>query len=212
MSTQENNIEQVIIQQEQQVHEQVQETVEYNKSEQMENKLNDIKEPESTVVVVQETKLEYVQIIELVKLVLSTNDKFNELMSKAKISIPSTQLAQVKNILNYLVSETNGTTQISNVIKETLKILSDNKIELYEIPKLINVIHESIKNIQSIKITINDVGILIKFILFILIETKTVKNSNDDYELHSLLIDSSMVLLNKSVEIKIKKLNKCLCF
>jgi hypothetical protein len=201
MNTQENNIEQNHVQQEPMQQETVQ----------IESKLNEIKEPEPTVVV-QETKLEYEQIIQLVKLVLSTNEQFNELMSKAQLSIPTTQLAQVKDILNYLVGETNGTTPISNIIKETLKILSDNKIELHEIPKLINVIHESIKNVQSIKITTNDVGILIKFILFILIETKTVKISNDDYELYSLLIDSSMVLLNKSVEIKIPKLNKCFCF
>lgn len=199
MSTQENNIEQV------------QETIEHKEFEQKINKLSNIKEPEPTVIV-QEKKLEYEQIIELVKLVLSTNDKFNELISKAKILIPTTQLAQVKNILNYLVSEINGKTHVSNIIKETLSILSDNKIELYEIPKLINAIHESIKNIHLIKITTNDIGILIKFILFTLIETKTVKISNDDYESYSALIDSSMILLNKSVEIKIPKSNKCLCF
>jgi transcription termination factor NusB len=209
MSTQENNIEQV------QEQEQEQEQVEHKESEPTENKLSDIKEPEpkpEPTIVVQEKKLEYMQIIELVKLVLSTNEKFDKLMSKAQLSIPTSQIAQVKDILNYLVSETNGTIPVSNIIKETLEILSDNKIELHEIPKLINVIHESIKNIQSIKITTNDVGILIKFILFTLIETKTIKISNDDYELYSLLIDSSMVLLNKSVEIKIPKLNKCSCF
>jgi hypothetical protein len=223
MNTPENNIEQeqeqvqeqvqepVQEQVQEQVQEPVQEPVQEQVQEPIENKLNDIKEPEPTIVV-NEKKFEYVQIIELIKLILSTNEKFNELMSKAKLSIPISQIAQVKDILNYLVSETNNTHPISNIIKETLEILSDNKIELHEIPKLINVIHESIKNIQSIKITTNDVGILIKFILFTLIETKTVKISNDDYELYSLLIDSSMILLNKSVEIKIPKLNKCLCF
>lgn len=195
MSTQENNIEQTQVQE--------QKTVEH--------KLSDIKEPEPTVVV-QETKLEYVQIIELVKLVLSTNEQLNSFIEKAQLSIPISQIAQIKDILGFLIYEINGTTSISNIIKETLKILSDNKIELHEIPKLINVIHESIKNVDTIKITTNDVGILIKFILFTLIETKTVKISNDDYELYSLLIDSSIVLLNKSVEIKIHKLNKCFCF
>ena len=182
-----------------------------NENKLNENKLNEIKEPEPTVVV-QEKKIEYVHIIQLIKLFLSTNEQFNELMSKAKLSIPQSQNAQIKDILNYLVGETNGITPITNIIKETLEILSDNKIELHEIPKLINVIHESIKNINIIKITTNDVSILIKFILFVLIETKTVKISNDDYELFSSVIDSSMILLNKSVEIKIPKLNKCFCF
>ena len=184
---------------------------EIKEPEQNENKLNEIKEPEPTVVI-EEKKLEYVHVIQLIKLFLSTNEKFNELMSKAQLSIPQSQNAQIKDILNFLVNETNGTTPITNIIKETLEILSDNKIELHEIPKLINVIHESIKNINSIKITTNDVGILIKFVLFLLIETKTVKISNDDYELYYQLIDSSIILLNKSVEIKIPKLNKCFCF
>ena len=230
MSTQQNNIEQEQKEQEQKEQEQHEHEHEQKEQEQEpvqnenklnenklnenklnENKLNEIKEPEPTVVV-QEKKIEYVHIIQLIKLFLSTNEQFNELMSKAKLSIPQSQNAQIKDILNYLVGETNGITPITNIIKETLEILSDNKIELHEIPKLINVIHESIKNINSIKITTNDVGILIKFILFVLIETKTVKISNDDYELFSSVIDSSMILLNKSVEIKIPKLNKCFCF
>lgn len=170
-------------------------------------------EPTQTeLVVAQETKLEYDEIIQLMKLILSTNEKMDELMSKAQIIIPTSQISQIKDILGFLIWETNNTSPISTIIKETLKILSDNKIELHEIPKLINVIHESIKNINSIKITTNDVSILIKFILFILIETKTVKITNVDYKLYSSLIDSSMVLLNKSVEIKVPKLNKCFCF
>jgi len=98
------------------------------------------------------------------------------------------------------------------IVSESLVILSDNKIELYEIPKLVNVIHESLKNIKVIKISTSDVGILIKLILFVLIETKTIKIESKEYELISKVIDSSMILLNKSVEIKVTKMNKCVCF
>ena len=205
MSSQQNNIEQKQEQEQEQKQEQKQQ------QEQIDNKLNEIKEPNPTVIV-QEKKLEYLPVIQLIKLFLSTNVQFNELTSRAKLLIPQSQNAQIKDILNYLISETNGTTPITNIVKETLEILTDNKIELHEIPKLINVTHESIKNINSIKITTNDVGILIKFILFVLFETKTIKISNNDYDLYYELIDSSVLLLNKSVEIKIPKLNKCLCF
>ena len=98
------------------------------------------------------------------------------------------------------------------IINEVLKVLSDGKLELYEIPKLINVIHEALCNINSIKITTNDVGVLIKFILFILIETKLIKLSTEDFDFVSNLIDTSMILLNKSVEIKLPKINNCFCF
>jgi hypothetical protein len=186
-----------------------------------EAKLNDIREhevkaePEAEIkTVVPKPKSDYVEIIELIKLMLSTNDKFNELIAKAKITIEVNQSSQIKNILNYLVGQTEGDdeTPINNVVKQALEILADNKVELYEIPSLINVIHESLKNLHSIKITIQDIGILIKLILFILIETKTVKVSNNDYKLISKVIDTSMALLNKSVEIKVPKLNKCVCF
>lgn len=175
----------------------------------IENNLNEekVKEP-----VQEKQKIEYVQIIQLVKLLLSTNENFNELMSKAKIIISSAQSEQIKDALNYLISQTEGETPIVNVIEEVLEILADNKIELHEIPKLINIIHESLKNLKSIKITTNDVGILIKLILFILVETKTVKINNEDYELFSTVIDTSMILLNKSVKIKVPKINKCFCF
>ena len=160
-------------------------------------------------------KSDYNEIIELIKLMLSTNDKFNELVSQAKITIDADQFSQIKNILNYLIGETRSDdkTPIDNVVKQALEILSDNKVELYEIPSLINVIHESLKNLPKyIKITTQDIGILIKFVLFILIETKTVKVSSENYELISKVIDTSMILLNKSIEIKVLKFNKCLCF
>ena len=174
------------------------------------NELNAKSEPE-----VLKSKSDYVEIIELVKLMLSTNDKFNELVAEAKITIDANQSSQIKNILNYLIGETEGDdkTPIDNVVKQALEILADNKVELYEIPSLINVIHESLKNLPaSVRITTQDICILIKLVLFVLVETKTVKVSSEDYELISKVIDTSMVLLNKSVEIKVPKFNKCVCF
>lgn len=182
-----------------------------------EAKLNDIKEPFEHKLNEQEVskhKSDYVQIIELIKLILSTNEKFNELVSQAKITIDDKQSRQIKNILNYLIGQTvsDDKTPIDNVVKQALEILADNKVELYEIPSLINVIHESLKNIpKSVRITTQDIGILIKLVLFILVETKTIKVSSEDYELISKVIDTSMILLNKSVEIKVPKFNKCLC-
>ena len=150
-------------------------------------------------------------IVNLLLLLLSTNEKFDQLICKAKISLTNTQAKQIKNILRFLNTETNNSRPLYNIVKEVLQALSNNKLELYEIPKIINVIHESLKNLDSIKISTEDVGILIKFILFLLIETKTIKLSTDNYELICSIIDSSMILLNKSVEIKLPITNKCVC-
>lgn len=159
-------------------------------------------------------KTNFTKIIQLIKLILSTDENFNKLISNAKINIPSKQIKQIKNILNYLITQTKYENElpIVKIVQEILDILSDNKIELHEIPKLINLIHESFKNFETIKITSNDIGIIIKLILFILVETKTLKIKDDDYELFLSVIDTSMILLNKSVEIKMPKIHKCKCF
>lgn len=158
-------------------------------------------------------KTDFIQIIQLIKLMLSTNENFDNLIAKANLNIPSNQSSQIKNILNFLISnKTDKNKPINNIIQEILNILSDNKVELYEIPSLINVIHESFKNIDSIKIDTQDIGILIKLILFILVESKIVHLSSKDNKLIFNVIDTSMALLNKSVEIKYPKFNKCLCF
>lgn len=156
--------------------------------------------------------IKYADIVKLIMLLLSTNEKFNELMSKAKLNLDETQSKQIKNILGFLNNESNNSRPLNMIVDEVLKVLSDNKLELHEIPKIINVIHESLKNLDSIKISTSDIGILIKLFLFILIETKTVKLSNVDYDLIANLIDSCLILLNKTVEIKLPKTNKCICF
>ena len=96
------------------------------------------------------------------------------------------------------------------IINETL-IICENKVELHEIPKLINVIYECIININDLIISSNDICILIKFIIFVLIDTETIDIINNDYEVINQVIDSSIVLLSKSIEIKVPK-NKCVCF
>jgi hypothetical protein len=185
-----------------------------NKTEEIINKLNELKEPIDEVIPIvnDSTNSIYTNVIKLVKLMLLSDDKFNEIINKIKITISPKQNTQIKNILNFLVNETNKHIPLDSIIIEILKILSDNKVELYEIPLLINIIHESLKNYNYIKISTSDIGILIKLILFILIETKTIKISDKDYELISIVIDSSLVLLNKSIKIKINKFNKCICF
>jgi len=213
-------IQQELIQQELIQQESIQQIVISNQdkikqiiSQELENKLNEIKEPISeSIIVNQEIKFKYIQIIQLVKLILESNESFNEIINKLKIIISANQSAQIKNFLNYLVRETNEIILLDNIIKESLVILSDNNLKLYEIPKLINVIHESLKNIQSNKINTIEISVLIQLFLFVLIETKTVKVSIIDYEFIFQTIDASMILLNKSIEIKIFKINKCLCF
>jgi len=109
--------------------------------------------------------------------------------------------------------------EISNGIKTFDKIsevvcaaLQDNTLELHEIPAIVNIIHETLKELVfngSIKISQKNIGNAIKTVLLIMIDTRAVK-IKPDLELVISLIDSCLILLNKSVEIKIPK--RCFCF
>jgi hypothetical protein len=170
-------------------------------------KFEKMKEP---IILNESNTIKYLQVLQIIKLMLSTNDYFNNIINQSKIIISSKQINKIKNILNYLAIESENTIPINNIIHEIKIILSDKKIELFEIPKLINIIHESLINLKIIQIKINDIGIIIKLIFYILIETKIIIMSNDNYELISIIFDNSMILLYKSI--KISKFNKCLCF
>jgi hypothetical protein len=178
------------------------------------SKLNEVKEPEiinpEITIINPEITIKNIKIIKYIKFFLINSKTFNELVNKAKLTIEPKQYGLIKNIINYLVEVNNKKRPIDNIIKETL-IIYENKVELHDIPKLINVIYECIININDLIISSNDICILIKLIIFVLIDTETIDIINNDYEVINQVIDSSIVLLSKSIEIKVPK-NKCVCF
>ena len=186
--------------------------VEYKKTEEpkvVEPKVEEKKVEEKKV---KKPKKKYQDVVLFIQLLLSTVEQLKDFMEKANIQMDETQSTHIKNALGYLINdhEVIQKKQITHIIDEVVKVLADNKVELYEIPKLINAVHEALKTAQSLTLKTSDLGILIKTILFILIDTHVIKMSNVDYVLISKVIDTSMILLNKSVEIKFPK--KCFCF
>ena len=163
---------------------------------------------------VKEEKLisdKYTNLIQLIDVMLSSNDKFVNLTNQLKLS--NTQSEQIKNILAMLTNTTNGSRPIKNIVDAVSEALSDNKLEAHEIPKIINVIYDTFKKLNTkIVISSQEIGIIIKLILIILTETKVVKISDNDNKLINGVIDMSIILLNKPVEIDITKMNKCFCF
>lgn len=151
------------------------------------------------------------QIFELFQLFLSNNDKFSELISKAKINLNDNEIEKIKNILQYLNTETNSKKPINDIVNELLNVFSSNSVELYEIPELINIIYELLIKLNINDIGLNELGILIKLILFVLIETNSIKLSSNNYDLIIKLIDISITLLNKTFENKLPKMKNCFC-
>lgn len=151
----------------------------------------------------------------IINLLTNSSTSINDLIIKANIKMTPQEMIELKNILEYIIQETDGKRKITNIIDNILEISSDGKIELYEIPQLINVLNDSLTNITTVKISLIDIGILLKIIIFILIETKTINLPSQDLPLINKLIDTSTTLLNKSINIKIpkkSKINKCLFF
>ena len=133
-------------------------------------------------------------------------------MNKIKLIENSNQISQIKNILTYLNTKSSTTRPIEIIVNELETIFSDNKVEIYEIPKLINLIHDSLYKINITNINSEDISLLIKILINLLTKTNMIKLSDKEMELTNQIIDSSLTLLTKSIEITNNKINKCVCF
>ena len=67
------------------------------------------------------------------------------------------------------------------------KVLEDGKLEPHEIPELVAIVYINI-SITNIKLTGHEVGILLKLIIFLLIESKIVKINELDYILVTKIV------------------------
>ncbi len=153
--------------------------------------------------------------IKLIGLIITSNDKFTELISKSKISIPEKELEIISNVLNYLNNQSNQSkqsNQLTQIINELSKVLSDGKLELHEIPELISVIHTNIKD-TNIKLSGSQISLLLKVIIYILMEVNVIKINSGDFDTISKVIDASLKLLELYIGIPTnKKMCKCLPF
>lgn len=146
-------------------------------------------------------------IYKLIKEILLSNEKIQELLYKSKIELNPNELKKFITVLNYLFDQTR-LNQFGQIITALESVLSDGKLELHEIPELVSTIYLNISSI-NIKLSSNDIGVLLKVIIYILIETNVVKINTQDFELISTVIDSSLKLLQLFVKIPVLK--HCLC-
>ncbi len=155
------------------------------------------------------------KIIKFIEELLMSDERFKNFIESSFIKLNKKDLLKIKSILGYMIAKINSDIPISQIISEINEIISDGKIELYEIPKLIKSIYTSVEKLDNtIIIKSDDIGILIKIILFILIETNTIKLSNVQTSIISDIIDTSVELLNTQFIIKKPSNlnNKCICW
>ena len=95
-------------------------------------------------------------------------------------------------------------TQLNQIIDAINKVLIDGKLELHEVPELVTIVHANILNV-NIKLSTKEVGLLLKLLIYILIETKVIKVTSVQFVLVSKILDSSIGLLQINMKIPTNK-------
>ncbi len=143
----------------------------------------------------------------LILSLLKNSDNLDSLIRKFKIDIEKDKLKSILNILNFL---DNQETKIEKIVVEIEKVLSDGKVEIQEIPRLVTVINDNLEIITHEQIKESDVSVLIKLLILVMIEVGVIKLSNEDFIITCKLIDNSIGLLLSKIEIK--KVPGCVIF
>lgn len=151
-----------------------------------------------------------VELLKLISKLIVSNEKIRELITKSKINIDDNDLKIILNVLDYLNAQSSDSNQIKNIVDELAKVLADGKLELHEIPELISVVTANIKEV-NVKLSTKQISILLKLIIYILMEVKVIKINSEDFELISKVIDTSLKLLELHVKIPTVK-TKCKCW
>lgn len=176
-----------------------------NASSNLESKpLESLELVEANQVAITENTDPSITLLETIKKLLESQDKINQLVNKSKINIGADELKIIVNVLQYLTTQANDSSQIQGLIGEVTKVLSDGKLELHEIPELVKVVSTSVKEV-NIKLSGKEVSIFIKLIIYILMEVNVIKIKSEDFELISKVIDSSLTLLELFVKIPVVK-------
>ncbi len=149
-------------------------------------------------------------IYKLVGELILDNSKIESLIKKSTIIIKPTELDKIMEVIKYLNTETvNSQSQLKDIILGISKAFSDGKLEPHEIPELVGLVYANIQNI-NIKLTSVEISIMLKIIIYILIESNIIKINQGEFELVTKLLDSSLRLLELNIKIPTNKL--CSCF
>jgi hypothetical protein len=151
---------------------------------------------------------------DLFKLLTSTNEIDNIIKNVLKININDKTKDNINKIL--LIMTNNNAEFLSplkNIVESLKEILSDNKIDLHDIPVIIKILTDvfniQYKNLKNI--TKKDIALVLKIITISLVELDVIKNDQNQQELIIRLIDSSIALLETTLLVTKCKCPKFLC-
>jgi hypothetical protein len=146
---------------------------------------------------------------------LKDNNYIQNLLKKVTINIDTSTNVKVGNVITFLITNINGVLPLHNILKNLQEVFSDGVLDLYDVPTLVKIITELLNsNINSEllrNIKISDVGLVLKLLIFILVEFKIIQSDKLDDKTIFKIIDSSLELLETSLKLSNIKF-KCSCF
>ena len=168
---------------------------------------------EDNIAQVQE-KVLLVNHVDKIGSLLMDNNYIQGLITKLSIVIDTTTNAKIGNILTFLNTSVAGVLPLKSMLDNLQQVFEDGVLDLYDVPIIVKIITDLLNTninaelLQNVKIT--DVGLVLKLLIYILIEFKIIQTDKIDNKTIFKIIDSSLNLLETSLKVSNIKFN-CSC-
>jgi len=145
---------------------------------------------------------------------LMDNNYIQSLITKLSINIDTATNAKIGNILTFLNTSVAGVLPLHSMLGNLQQVFEDGVLDLYDVPIIVKIITDLLNTninaelLRNVKIT--DVGLVLKLLIYILIEFKIIQTDKIDNKTIFKIIDSSLDLLETSLKVSNIKFN-CSC-
>jgi hypothetical protein len=145
---------------------------------------------------------------------LMDNNYIQGLITKLSINIDTATNAKIGNILTFLNTSVAGVLPLNSMLSNLQQVFEDGVLDLYDVPIIVKIITDLLNTninaelLRNVKIT--DVGLVLKLLIYILIEFKIIQTDKIDNKTIFKIIDSSLDLLETSLKVSNIKFN-CSC-
>jgi hypothetical protein len=145
---------------------------------------------------------------------LMDNNYIQGLITKLSINIDTATNAKIGNILTFLNTSVAGVLPLHSMLGNLQQVFEDGVLDLYDVPIIVKIITDLLNTninaelLRNVKIT--DVGLVLKLLIYILIEFKIIQTDKIDNKTIFKIIDSSLDLLETSLKVSNIKFN-CSC-
>ena len=159
-------------------------------------------------------KIILVNHVDKIGSLLMDNNYIQSLITKLSINIDTSTNAKIGNILTFLNTSVAGVLPLHSMLCNLQQVFGDGVLDLYDVPIIVKIITDLLNTninaelLRNVKIT--DIGLVLKLLIYILIEFKIIQTDKIDNKTIFKIIDSSLDLLETSLKISNIKFN-CSC-